>query len=69
MFPSGVRARLAVEAGTAYSWYKYIGLDGDTVTIDRFGASAPAGELFKLFGFTPENITEKAINVYNKNKK
>ncbi|MDD4003253.1 MAG: transketolase C-terminal domain-containing protein, partial [Clostridia bacterium] len=68
VLPSGVRARLAVEAGTAYSWYKYIGLDGDTVTIDRFGASAPAGQLFKLFGFTPENVTEKAINVYNKNK-
>lgn len=66
VLPSSVRARLAVEAGSAYSWHKYIGLDGDSITLDRFGASAPANELFKLFGYTTENVVDKAMKILSK---
>ena len=58
VLPAAVRKRVAVEAGSSYSWGKYVGLDGATVTIDTFGASAPAGVLFKNFGFTPEHVAE-----------
>lgn len=68
VLPSSVRARLAVEAGTDHSWYKYVGLDGDTVTINGFGASAPANQLFEHFGFTVENVVNKALEVIEKNK-
>ena len=68
VLPSSVRARLAVEAGSAYSWHKYVGLDGATITMDTFGASAPADKLFELFGFTTENVVNKAMDVVEKNK-
>ena len=48
--------RVAVEAGVSDSWRKYVGLEGAVIGIDRFGESAPGGELFKHFGFTPERI-------------
>ena len=60
VIPNEVRARIAVEAGCSFGWGKYVGLDGDTVTIDHFGASAPNGILFKEFGFTVENVVNKA---------
>lgn len=60
VIPKEVRARIAVEAGCSFGWGKYVGLDGDTVTIDHFGASAPNGILFKEFGFTVENVVNKA---------
>lgn len=52
--------RLAVEAGVTDLWRKYVGLEGDVVGIDTFGESAPAGELFKEFGFTVENVVAHA---------
>jgi len=55
--------RIAVEAGIAQSWYKYVGLEGDTVCMKTFGESAPAGELFKEFGFTVENVVATAERV------
>ena len=61
VLPAAVRARVAVEAAVTGGWYKYVGLQGKVVGIDRFGESAPAGELFKLFGFTVENVV-KAVN-------
>ncbi len=61
VLPKAVRARLAVEAATSFGWHKYVGLDGDTICLDHFGASAPAGALFKAFGFTPENVADKAL--------
>ena len=61
VLPAGVRARVAVEAAVTGGWYKYVGLDGVVVGIDRFGESAPAGELFKEFGFTVENVVQ-AVN-------
>jgi transketolase len=48
--------RVAIEAGVTDFWRKYVGLEGAVVGIDRFGESAPAGDLFKFFGFTPENV-------------
>jgi len=60
ILPPESRARLAVEAGSKQSWYKYVGLDGDVVGMDSFGASAPADILFEKFGFTPENVAARA---------
>jgi len=58
--------RVAIEAGVAQSWYKYIGLDGGLVCMSSFGESAPAGELFKEFGFTVENVVATANKVLGK---
>ncbi|WP_192867859.1 transketolase [Thaumasiovibrio subtropicus] len=60
VLPSDVTARIAIEAGIADYWYKYVGLNGDIVGMTTFGESAPAGELFKMFGFTVDNVVEKA---------
>lgn len=60
VLPKAVRARLAVEAGIAGYWQRYTGLDGDVIGMTGFGESAPADQLFKLFGFTEANIVEKA---------
>jgi transketolase len=62
ILPKCVRARVAVEAAIDFGWGKYVGLDGTTVTMKGFGASAPAGTLFKKFGFTTENIVEAVKN-------
>ena len=60
LLPADVRARIAVEAGITDYWRKYVGLDGDVVGIDEFGASAPGDVLMKHFGFTVENIIKRA---------
>ncbi len=57
VLPRGVK-RVAVEAGVTDGWYKYVGLDGKVVGLNRFGESAPAGALFKEFGFTGENVAK-----------
>ena len=62
VLPSAVRARVCVEAGSPYSWYRYAGLDGEIVGMTTFGASAPAAQLFEKFGFTAENVVEKALS-------
>lgn len=58
VLPAGL-PRVAVEAGHPDFWRKYVGLEGDVVGIDHFGESAPAGQLFKEFGFTVENVVAK----------
>ncbi len=60
VLPSNVLARVAIEAGIADYWYKFVGLDGRVVGMNSFGESAPAGELFKHFGFTVEAVVETA---------
>ncbi len=60
--------KMAVEAGVSDSWYKYVGLNGEIVGMDRFGESAPAGELFKEFGFTVDNVVAHAETLLEKNK-
>ena len=60
VLPPTVRARLSIEAGSTIGWERYIGLDGKAIGLDRFGASAPAAELYKRFGLTPERLVEEA---------
>jgi transketolase len=55
--------RVAVEAGVPDYWRKYVGLDGAIVGIDTFGESAPAGDVFKFFGFTPERVASAVKSV------
>ena len=66
VIPSKVRARVAAEAGSAMSWYKYVGLDGELIAMDDFGASAPAEYLFEKYGFTVENVIAKVHKVLGK---
>ena len=63
VLPKTVRARVAVEALSEFGWGKYVGLDGKTVCLDRFGASAPADVLFKEFGFTVTNVVKTVKEV------
>jgi transketolase len=60
VLPDSLRSRLAVEAGATMGLRKYVGLDGDVIGLDRFGASAPAGVLFRKFGFTVDNVVKRA---------
>ncbi len=64
ILPSTVTRRLVVEAGISMGWEKYAGPDSAAITIDRFGASAPGGTVLKEFGFSPENIVEKALGLF-----
>ncbi|SPT71841.1 Transketolase 1 [Anaerobiospirillum thomasii] len=63
VLPSECTARVAVEAGSTSLWYKYVGLKGKVLGIDRYGESGPAGKLFELFGFTTENLVQIAKSV------
>ncbi len=60
VLPASVSRRVAIEAGIADYWYKYVGLNGAVVGMTTFGESAPANELFEFFGFTVENVVNKA---------
>ena len=63
VLPASVTARVVVEAGVTGGWYKYAGTNGKVIGINRFGESAPAGELFKEFGFTVENVVKAVEDV------
>lgn len=63
ILPQTVEKRLVVEAGSSICWGKYLGFKGKFVTIDTFGASAPANVLFKKYGFTVENVVNKALSM------
>lgn len=69
VLPSAVRSRVAIEAGSGYSWHKYIGLDGMNVTMDTFGASAPPDQLFEIYGFNTQNIVDKTVQMCKRNRK
>jgi transketolase len=60
VLPKAVTKRLSVEAGVSFGWHKYVGTEGDTVSIDRFGASAPGGTCMEKFGFSVDNVLAKA---------
>ncbi len=60
VLPPDVTARLAIEAGASFGWREWVGDRGAVIAMDRFGASAPAGELFRQFGFTVENVVTTA---------
>ncbi|MFS1878143.1 transketolase [Vibrio splendidus] len=66
VLPADVTARIAVEAGIADFWYKYVGFGGKIIGMTTFGESAPAGELFKMFGFSVENVVKVAKDVLRK---
>jgi len=61
VLPSAIKARVSIEAGVGSGWYKYVGDCGEIISLERFGASASASELFKEYGFTPENIVAAAL--------
>ena len=60
VLPKAVTKRLSIEAASSFGWHKYVGSEGDTVSIDTFGASAPGGVLLEKFGFTVDNVLAKA---------
>ena len=66
VLPASVTARVAVEAGVTEPWWRYVGPEGHVVGLDRFGESAPAGELFEHFGFTPANVAAAARKILGK---
>lgn len=61
VLPPEARARLAVEAGSAQGWHRYVGEAGDVLSVDRFGASAPAAVLMREYGFTAEEVCRRAL--------
>ena len=66
VIPPEVKARLAVEAGVPQGWRQWVGDEGDIIGITTFGASAPAGENFKQYGFTVENVVKRAKKLVGK---
>ncbi len=60
VIPESITKRLVVEAGSSFGWCRYMGTHGDSVTIDTFGASGPAGKVFEKYGFTVDNVVAKA---------
>jgi transketolase len=63
VLPVAVQARVIIEAGVTDAWYRYAGLKGEVIGMHTFGASAPAKDLFKHFGFTVENVVQVAQRV------
>jgi transketolase len=63
VLPPEIEARVAVEAGSTFGWERYIGQKGIAIGIDHFGASAPAGVLYKEFGITAENVAKRALGL------
>jgi transketolase len=64
-----ITARISIEAGSTHGWHKYVGLEGETIGIDRFGASAPGKVLLQKFGFTPENLLNRVRTLLAKNQR
>ena len=60
VLPAACRRRLAIEAASSFGWERWVGLDGETLTLDRFGASAPGDVLYQEFGFTADNVHARA---------
>ena len=67
VLPTHIRARVAIECGHSDYWYKYVGIDGAVIGINRFGESAPANELMTLFGFTQEKVVETSKRIIQQN--
>jgi transketolase len=64
VLPAACTRRVAVEAGVTAVWWKYVGMNGKVIGIDRFGESAPAGQLFKEFGFTVDNVVKTVESLF-----
>jgi transketolase len=63
ILPAVVRTRLAIEAGVAQGWHKYVGDKGDVISLDHFGSSAPGKVAFEKFGYTVENVVARALKL------
>jgi len=63
VLPADVEARVSVEAGSTFGWQRWVGASGDSVGLDRFGASAPGDRLFREFGITPETVVDRALAI------
>ena len=68
VLPPSARARLAVEAGVTQGWCKYVGDEGDVIGVDRFGASAPGKVMMREYGFTVENVYERAMKLLDRKR-
>jgi transketolase len=66
VLPRAIKARLAVEAARSFGWERWVGDDGDVLSVDRFGASAPGGVVLKEYGFTVPNVVERALALVGK---
>jgi transketolase len=66
VLPPEITKRLAVEAGTSFGWCEWIGNDGEVITVDKFGASAPYKDIFRHYGFTVDNVVNKSKLLLNK---
>ena len=60
MLPREITRRLVVEAGISQGWAEWVGTEGKTITVDKYGASAPAGTIYEKYGLTVENVIDKA---------
>ena len=63
VLPRGVKARLAIEAGSSFGWSQWVGDEGATIGVDRFGASAPGSEVLRRFGFSLDNVVARAAEL------
>jgi transketolase len=68
VLPPSVKARLAVEAGAAQGWHRYVGDTGGVLSVDRFGASAPGNEVLRHYGFTVDNVCARAQMLLDEHK-
>jgi transketolase len=66
VLPNSIRARVAIEAGSSLGWERFVGLDGGTVTLDRYGASAPDAVVFRELGFNVENVVKVVLETLGK---
>ncbi len=66
VLPPAITVRLAIEAGIGQGWEKYVGSQGDVISLERFGASAPGKVLMDQFGFTPEQVAARALALLNR---
>jgi transketolase len=65
VIPTDITVRLAIELGSSFGWKEYVGANGKLITIDHFGASAPANKLLEQYGFTVDNIVSVFKNLLN----
>ena len=63
VLPPEIKAKIAIEAGSAQGWHRYVGEFGQIIALDHFGASAPSGVLFEKFGLTADRVVEKALEI------
>ena len=67
ILPNKIRTRLSIEMGSDFGWYRYVGLDGKTMSVNSFGTSAPANVIIERYGFTVENVIKNIKELLNRN--